>query len=229
MTEPNLWEVPPIWAGQTVVVAGSGPSLTSEQLVLAKQNDAKIIVVNDAYRLMPWADILYACDAWWWRHNDFGAGFLGLKVCLSWNKCGRCALDRGIPKTEENLRPHYIDGYPIGNGIHQLAMTGTKGLEVEDRTAVRTGGNSGYQAINLAAHLGAKNIILVGFDMKSKDGKSHFFGEHEGRVSPPPFDGWFENFGSLVEPLKALKVNVINCTPDSALEMFPKAELEDIF
>jgi len=38
-----------------------------------------VLAINDAYRLAPWADWLYACDDRWWRfhHEAVAAGFQG--------------------------------------------------------------------------------------------------------------------------------------------------------
>ena len=43
---------------------------------------------------------------------------------------------------------------------------------------VHFGGNSGFQAINLAFLWGATRIILLGFDCKAVAGKDHWFGQH---------------------------------------------------
>jgi len=49
----------------------TGPSLTEEDCDRARQARATVIAVNDAYRLCPNADYLYACDQAWWKvHID---------------------------------------------------------------------------------------------------------------------------------------------------------------
>jgi hypothetical protein len=57
------------WEGKTVVCIAGGPSLTKEQLELvraARERDAvRVIVINDAYLIAPWADVLYFADARW--------------------------------------------------------------------------------------------------------------------------------------------------------------------
>jgi len=50
----------------TFVVVASGPSLTREDVEYCRDK-AKVIVVNDCYRLAPWADICYASDYDWYR------------------------------------------------------------------------------------------------------------------------------------------------------------------
>ena len=109
--------------------------------------------------------------------------------------------------------------------VFALASTGIEGLE-DSPNGLRTGANSGYQAINLAVHLGARRIILLGYDMKPSNGRSHWFGEHPDRVDPP-YSTMLASFPSLVDPLRKRGVEVINCTPDSALDVFPKMDLKD--
>jgi hypothetical protein len=201
-----FWHVPELWPGSTVAIIGGGPSVTQEQVDMLKGR-AKVIAVNDAYLLAPWADVLYFCDDRWWAwHKDRPEykAFAGIKVTLENPRV--CQLEPSV-KPVKNL--------------------GSDGLSPV-RFAVMTGRNSGYQAINLAVHFGARRILLVGFDMRNIDGKSHWFGDHP---RPTPKDAYanvmLPAFPTLVEPLATLGVTVINCTPGSALDVFPKMPLED--
>jgi len=203
----NLWLPIPIYRGETMAIIASGPSLTQEQVDLVME--LPTIAVNDAYKLAPWADILYACDAKWWNwHNP---EFAGRKVGLKWN----AITGSYHANWAEDIHPD----------VWALASTGTEGLE-DCPNGLKTGANSGYQAINLAVHLGAKRILLLGFDMQAVDGKNHWFGEHPDGVSPP-YDNMLLHFPSIVEPLKKRGVEVINCSPDSILDVFPKMPLEE--
>jgi len=70
------------YGGRTVVCAASGPSLTTEDLQLARDDGLSLIVVNNTWRLAPWADMLVAMDTAWWRKYgvEAEAGFAGLRV-----------------------------------------------------------------------------------------------------------------------------------------------------
>lgn len=209
----KLWDVPPIWKGETFVIFGGGPSITQSQVNQCKEN-ARTIAINDAYKLAPWADILYGADYRWWKWHDFAQDFLGVRVGLAWN---------GTTNT-------YFPGWekiPEEINIRYLEATGTLGLE-KDSHGVRHGYNSGYQAINLAVHLGAKEIVLLGYDMRSKNGKSHWFGNHPESTPDPPFEKMIPAFQTLLEPLEKLGIKVVNCTKDSALGCFPIARLEEV-
>src|SRR3990167_1952589 len=113
--------VPHLWPGSTIVGMGGGPSLTPED-VDAVRDRAHVIAVNDAYRLAPWADVLYAADAKWWRWHQGVPTFPGLKYTV---------------QPEAAVWP----------GVQVLQNTGERGVEIDPR-GLRTGRNSGYQAMN---------------------------------------------------------------------------------
>ena len=99
------------------------------------------------------------------------------------------------------------------------------------REKIHFGNNSGYQAINLAYLLGAKSIILLGFDMKRNAGKTHFFGHHPyHRPEQGPNDEvmqrWCRNFVQLANDLHDEGVEVYNATRDTVLYAFERRELE---
>lgn len=61
-------------------IVAPGPSLTAEDAELVHQwrhpsaawsgPDRRVIAVNCAFRVLPWADLLYSGDAGWWREYD---------------------------------------------------------------------------------------------------------------------------------------------------------------
>ena len=161
---------------------------------------APVVAVSDTYRLAPWADVLYSCQWQWWDAHQGVPGFAGLKYALEW-QAGR---------------------WP---GVQVLENTGTSGLEREP-TGIRTGYLSGYQAINVAVHLGAKRIVLLGYDMQADGKRGHFFGEHPpGLRRTHDFTVMLPFFAELIAPLTALGIEVINCTRRSALKCFPRQPL----
>lgn len=197
--EADMRGVPILCPGGTVVCIGGGPSLTQADVDVCR-GKATVIAINDAYRLAPWADVLYACDAKWWGWHPEAAAHRGLKFGLG------------------------IAGATFPEGVVALERTGDLGLEINP-TGVRTGRNSGFQAINVAVHLGATRVLLVGYDMQpSSSGKSHWFGEHRDGVRPP-LESFIPQFASLLHPLQQLGVEVLNCTPGSALQCFPAMDL----
>jgi len=162
------WSVPRIWDGKTIAVLATGPSLTAE--AVEKVRRLPCIAVNDAYRLAPWAEILFAMDSRWWRHNDAAvAVFAGIKVSL--------ALEDPVA------------------GVHTIKRSGEIGFDVRPNR-IRTGGNSGYGAVHIAIQTGAARVLLLGFDMHG----DHFFGKHPAPLRNPKaskFAKWIGRFGAL--------------------------------
>lgn len=186
---------------RTFVLIGGGPSLTPAD-VDAVRDHARVIAINDSYLLAPWAYCLYAADRKWIDWHSGVPGFRGQKYT--------------IESRDTTDRPDWT----------VMRNTGVLGLE-SDATGLRTGHNGGYQAINLAVHMGARRILLLGFDMApNPDGPSHWFGEHPDK-RPSPYPEMRAAFDSLIEPLKALGVDVLNCSRRTALTAFPCVALED--
>lgn len=92
---------------------------------------------------------------------------------------------------------------------------------------LHTGGNSGYQAVNLAYLLGASRICLLGYDMQPTGGKTHWHGDHKKLSNPTPgsYKRWRQHFTRLHQDLVAEGVELINCTRETALTV-PRMELE---
>lgn len=95
----------------------------------------------------------------------------------------------------------------------------------------RFAGNSGNQAIQLAVHLGARKIILLGYDhMRSKTGEVHVHGDHPHPLGNPPenLDHWVRQMNYTASDLIRLGVEVINCSRETALTCFPRKRIEEV-
>lgn len=195
------WQVPRIWSGDTVFILAPGPSASQE--VADKLRGQRVIVVNDAYKLAPWADILYACDVKWWDYHYETLEFAGLKVTL--------CKDNYVCKYQE---------------VKFLEYAGPFGLSWRP-THLRTCKNSGFQAMNLACLLGAKKIVLCGFDMKQVKGEEHFFGAHpESLKQRIPFEDFITLITKTAPEFVSAGVQVVNATEGSALKCFNFESLE---
>lgn len=88
--------------------------------------------------------------------------------------------------------------------------------------------NSGQRAIQLAAHLGASRIILLGYDCSLENG-THWHGEHPGKMhnpTPEEVSRWHNDFSSLVTELPGIEI--VNCSRRTALTCFPKNTPENL-
>jgi hypothetical protein len=70
--------VPKLWPGETAALLATGPSLNQADCDYLRGR-VKVIAINDAHRLAPWADVLYSSDRRWWSHYKGVPEFAGLK------------------------------------------------------------------------------------------------------------------------------------------------------
>lgn len=214
--------VPRLWPDSTVVCLGGGSSLTAEDVAYCRDK-AHVIAIKEAgccripghVAPAPWADVLYAAEARWWHMVGGAPDFKGLKYSIQQDAFERPELRR--PVTE------WAEPYP---DLQVLRDTGSEGLEL-DPTGLKTGHNSGYQAINLAVHLGAKRIVLLGYDMaKGLGGTQNWFGPHKTHLESQ-FSLFLNRYTTIVGPLERLGITVINASRASALRVFPQMPLEE--
>lgn len=200
---------PRLWPGETVVCMATGPSLNQADADFVRGR-ARVICVNDAHRLAPWADVLYSSDRRWWPHYKGVPSFKGMKFGV------------GSASRKDNPFP--------GLDIPVLRNTGYHGLEL-DPAGLRTGRNSGYAAINLAFHFGPARIVLLGYNLGTPGNRVHFFGDHPPGLTQMPslYPAWRKSFETLVEPLRTAGVEIINCTVNTSLTCFPCRPLREVF
>lgn len=207
-----LASVPRCWPGATVVVAATGPSLTQEQA------DACVglhtVAVNDAHRLFPWAEVLYACDTAWWFEYDGVPNFAGQR----WSSHEEGVLSKNDKR-----------GAAERWGLTLVHGTRAKGFSLNPQL-IHYGENSGFQGINLAILFGAARILLLGFDMHNielpaKNLKRHFFGNHPTALRNTDPRTFIKNFNVAAAMLPP-SIRIVNCTPDTALTCFERMPLE---
>ncbi|MBI1216891.1 MAG: hypothetical protein GC185_13895 [Alphaproteobacteria bacterium] len=190
------------WAGERAFILGTGESLTADA-ARAIEGLGRVIAVNDAWRLAPFADVLYACDRQWWDHWRGVPEFKGEKWTQDANFGADCALRWGL------------------NLVRSIEAPGLS----FDPEFIHRGGNSSYQALNLAAHFGASEIVLLGVDLKGR----HFFGDHpQGLRRRSPFAEWRANFATLLPDIARANIKILNASPISELKCFPKVSVDDL-
>ncbi len=202
----------PDWRGATVVIAASGPSQRLEDLEFARGR-AKIVAINNTWQIARWADVLYFCDRSWWLCEEPGYGqhalreFLGLLV----------TANSQIPEA------HHAPITKVNDALFTNPQFGG-------------GGNSAFQAMNIAALWGASRILLTGVDCMRPG--EHHHGPHTMNNAPgtkpianareKTVKTWLECFGEVAPMLAARGAEVINCSRVTALTAFPRARLEDV-
>lgn len=196
-----------MWRGETVAILAGGPSLSAEQVARVRAaheaGRCRAIAINNSVELAPWADALYFCDRKWFDwHRPRVVTFGGLKVTLE----------------NYELAEHGV------RGLHNMGPVGF----FAEPWGVYTGKNSGYQAIHLAAHAQSARVVLLGYDMRLVDGRSHWHDGHVEARGTKYAAVMLPHFGALKAPLEARGVEVINATPGSALEVWPRRALADV-
>ena len=202
-----------------MVCIGTGPSLTQSQIDAARIREFDLYVCNNAWELATDAKLLYGCNYEWWKHYWPVVDWL---PCEKWTTNERAAEEFDINLIAEKNAP---------------------GLST-DPDVIHHGHGSGYSLVSMAYRNGADRIVLLGYDLKyapDYDGKAHqigskkrhYFGEY-----PQSMQHWPSvqvRDGVHVELLELYRsiaeqglVEVINCTPDSAIDCFEAKSINEI-
>lgn len=117
-------------------------------------------------------------------------------------------------------------------GVHHLrANREGDNLGLIERGSVGWAGNSGFHMLNLAVQMLPRRIALVGFDMTVAHGV-HWHGDHPDGLNNPReahTERWRAKFDAAADAIEALGIDVINCSPISALRNYRFADLEELF
>lgn len=189
------------------VCIATGSSLTPEDVDYCR-GKATIYAVKEAYLYAPWADHLHAADCDWWVRNKGLPDFLGKKyVCDQ-----RTAQKYGLTWLEYDYK------LPWSTKAGVIATGSGNGT---------TGGNSGFQAMNLAALHGATEIILIGYDCGHKKGShEHFWHDKIKREHRETNYNWL--IKGYHNALPHIKIPVYNASRFSYLTAFPRVNLHDV-
>lgn len=192
-----LWAAPPVFRGETVYLLGSGPSLDGFDYSLLEGR--RVIAVNNAglcqYRR---ADVLISTDMRWWQESAHKLHLFHGDTLIS-------TEGAGIPDPR----------------IRVMARRRKSGLSFERHIlhGIYTGMHA---AINLAVHFGAARIVLLGVDLRGAGERKYTYG---GQITPRTarqFANMKAALESTAPALKGKNIDVVNASPDSALEIWPR-------
>ena len=202
---------------ETVIICGTGPSITQEQISLCnnarKAGKAKVFGANRAYEIFD-IDLLHACNFQFWD--------------LHWPKV------KDLPFEKWTTRPGL--NY---DGLNYIEEIWIDGLSTDPKTISAHHG-TGPQLLNLAYHFGFKRLLLVGWDMRfpgkvsdrKYTQKRRYLGEDPLTSNHWPKTEANGDLGGLIREVETIipedyGIEIINCTPNSALKCFPMMELSD--
>lgn len=193
-------------------IIACGPSANIQDAQKLRACCDVIIAVNDSWRLCRGADgkyfsdYIYGSDMKWWTYaigdiiRDYDGELWTQRV--GW--------------TEE----------PEGMGIQCFESEHKPDLCTEPGK-IHTGQNSGFAAINLAYHLGANTIILLGYDLRMDGSRRHWF---DGRPEKLNANSDYTSFIKSFDTINAKKhgISILNASRRTSLTCFPLVDLEDM-
>lgn len=235
------WNVPRMWEDGEVWILGGGPSLAEQfaipedvqQKVYDKEaplsafspylstiHDKHVIGINVAFQFGEWVDIVFFGDHKFYLYQQADlTRYKGIKVSSH----------------------HRFEGREYeGMNVRYMPLDNKKTYGISNRPGcVCWNQNSGAAAISLAVHLGAKRIILVGFDMTlGIDGKKHFHTVYSRRQKGEripdnsrikmPFGRHLKGFPAIAADAYKMGIEIINASPKSTIDVFPKRKVEDL-
>ena len=186
----------------TVFCVAPGPSLAGVDVDLLRAGC--VVAVKRAIYKVPFAAAVVSAHVAGFYDTPEMAAFAAVNPA-----CRRIYL-----RTE--LEPRALPGLEVWErgplyGLSRMPGTLSLGL------------NSGHAGLNFAFHelraIGARRIVLVGFDMRLVDGRSHY----DLATAAPGQQEWFYSryfvkaFTYIAADLRKAGVEVLNATPDSGL------------
>ena len=230
------WSVPRMWEGGDVWILGGGPSVFAQFNIpkdvvdnvmsgasppsvyssyMKALHKKHVIGINVAYLIGDWIDMVFFGDSGFFlAHKAALAVFPGLKVTCHSGASGN-------------------------SWVKFLGRDGSKPRGISSApNLVSWNSNSGAAAISVAAHSGAKRIILLGFDMRlSEDHRQHWHNVYgKGFIDPKddrkmrklPFQRHLRGFDVIAEDAKRMGIEILVANPDSAITQFPKVTVKEL-
>lgn len=222
--EDNYWKPEAFWLGRTVYCMASGPSMSPE--IARKVRGRPTIVVNSTALIAPWADVLYFTDSGWFEtHREIISNWAGLVVTMS--RAAKRVLDD--PEVNKSGKDRVLRIVTRGAPPYPpLLASRTPGFPPPG-TEIQQGRTSGHTAVALAIALGAKRVVLLGYDMRLVNGREHHHDDYRGPRDILLYEREYANsFAGWLEAACASGVDIVNCTPGSAIKDFRFADLDSI-
>lgn len=209
-----FWEPQRMWKGASVAIIGGGPSLTIDQIAHVRAAGFRTIGVNDAYQFGVMIDICFWGDRLWYfgnvetghpGHREQVQKWPGLKV----TSCMDCV-------DEPN--------------VFTLIRETSPGLHPPPR--IKWYANSGWTALGLAVMLGAKRVVLLGFDGCRVNGSLNWHQDNVSAVEDSVFLYHHASGRQCAEDIRSWpdtnNLTIWNCTPETTYNAFPSAPLKEV-
>lgn len=156
------------WDGQTVYIVGGGPS--AAEFPFERLRGALVIGTNRAAEVVPFATMMVSMDIrfWHWMQDPER---MSEKARNAWTSF------EGVRVMIHKAERETLSGDISGKPIYSLQKA-SKNQKSCLKTGIYQGNSSGFAAMQIARTLGAKRIVLIGFDMKGDGDKQKWW--HDG-------------------------------------------------
>lgn len=195
------------WVGETAVLVGSGPSTAHVDLSLLAGK--RVIAVSHGYLAVKQADLLIAGGRSFYKKNKLD-DFKGRLIVIPQHPSSNYSWVSGLDERY---------AYMIRAGTHGLC---------NDPGGLCGSESSVMLAINYAVHRGVSRILLLGCDGKPGNRNQRRFGVTMADT-PDALDRYRVQeraMKSQVPLLAKLGIEIWNCSPGTALTIYPIAPLE---
>ena len=214
--------ISPVYEGETAIICGTGPSITKSIIKrcnsMRAMGSVRLFGANLTYREFN-LNVLHACNYQFYDHYYPIDSRISDGLFDKWT-----------------TRPELNGKY---KGVNYIEEVWADGFSV-DPSKIHAHHGTSPQLMNIALHYGITKMLLVGFDMRypdkvtDKDYRSprHYFGEYANNLQHWPRTGAQGELEGLIKEMETIKpedygIEIINCTPDSAMTCFPMGNLED--
>lgn len=192
---------------------GGGPSAKEADFELL-QNEITFSI-NDSFDDFPNTTAIYWVDDSWASENYDKLKSHPCKLLFTSRKAQQVKYDK-------NDDPRSLLNATV------LKRTGDFGYAPEPDCVM--GNNSGTQVLNLCINMKPKTIVLMGFDMKLKDNKSHYHDKWRPPIQPRIYNNLFVPSTDALAKGAAShgnRVRIVNSCHDSALRCFEFGNYKD--
>lgn len=207
---------PPWWDRGTVYLVGGGPSLCGFDFKHLASLDGFVLGINQAMFDAP-------CCAGVSIDNVF----VKARAIELGDFASRAALYLPVGDIWWRKTPPIAGAiYLRDNDIPSPAEAPGLSRKVD---AVYRGATSGYAALNVAVLKRAKRIVLLGYDYGVSDGRHHYHDAYPWHhiANDQSMPVWAGQFTSAALACRDLGIEVVNASPSSTVNAFPKMSIEE--
>ena len=200
---------------KSLFIVGGGPSLNNFDWTLLE--DKNVLVLNRGLEKLPNALALLWNDVKFHKDNEERIkNFPGIKIT-----------------TTRYMKPG--SSHPCDCDIVWVKgrnyLSDFRGTIEESPYLINQGSNTGYSALNVAYHLGAKTIYLLGYDMKIDKDKTNWHNGYpnQSSLTPKMMKTFLMVFQGSNELYKEKDIKIYNVNNNSELTEFETKSLEEVF